>query len=65
MDLQLCVCSCLTCSRGAAVGPFVRDCETERLFLCCVVRLKFNHCEHEMVWLLALPMRPSGVEVSV
>ncbi|MQL87792.1 hypothetical protein Taro_020341, partial [Colocasia esculenta] len=27
--------------------------------------LKFNCCEHEMVWLLALPMRPSGVEVSV
>ncbi|MQM17713.1 hypothetical protein Taro_050689, partial [Colocasia esculenta] len=38
MDLQLCVYSCLTCSHGAAVGPFVRDCETERLFLCCVVR---------------------------
>ncbi|MQM17433.1 hypothetical protein Taro_050405 [Colocasia esculenta] len=30
--------SCLTCSREAAVGPFVCDCETERLFLCCVVR---------------------------
>ncbi|MQM15901.1 hypothetical protein Taro_048853 [Colocasia esculenta] len=30
---------CLTCSRGAAVGPFVRDCEAERLFLCCVVRV--------------------------
>ncbi|MQM05602.1 hypothetical protein Taro_038414 [Colocasia esculenta] len=29
--------SCLTCSRGAAVGPFVRDYETEMLFLCCVV----------------------------
>ncbi|MQM02744.1 hypothetical protein Taro_035514 [Colocasia esculenta] len=41
MDLQLCLCSCLTCSRGAAVGPFVRDCETERLFLCCVVRVGY------------------------
>ncbi|MQM17778.1 hypothetical protein Taro_050756 [Colocasia esculenta] len=27
MGLQLC----------ATVGPFVRDCETERLFFCCVV----------------------------
>ncbi|MQL95142.1 hypothetical protein Taro_027815 [Colocasia esculenta] len=34
MDLQLCVCR-------AAVGPFVRDCETERLFLCCVVRVGY------------------------
>ncbi|MQL82955.1 hypothetical protein Taro_015448 [Colocasia esculenta] len=33
--------SCLTCSRGAAVGPFVRDCEAERLFLCCVVRVGY------------------------
>ncbi|MQM04651.1 hypothetical protein Taro_037455 [Colocasia esculenta] len=33
--------SCLTCSRGAAVGSFVRDCETERLFLCCVVRVGY------------------------
>ncbi|MQM19643.1 hypothetical protein Taro_052651, partial [Colocasia esculenta] len=33
--------SCLTCSRGAAVGPFVRDCEAERLFLCCVVRIGY------------------------
>ncbi|MQL69320.1 hypothetical protein Taro_001599, partial [Colocasia esculenta] len=41
MGLQLCVCSCLTCSRGAAVGPFVRDCEAERLFLCCVVRVGY------------------------
>ncbi|MQL85042.1 hypothetical protein Taro_017557 [Colocasia esculenta] len=24
-----------------AVGPFVRDCETERLFLCCVVRVGY------------------------
>ncbi|MQL79057.1 hypothetical protein Taro_011499 [Colocasia esculenta] len=32
---------CLTCSHGAAVGPFVRDCETERLFLCCVVRVGY------------------------
>ncbi|MQL99957.1 hypothetical protein Taro_032689, partial [Colocasia esculenta] len=37
--------SCLTCSRGAAVGPFVRDCETERLFLCCVVRTRFDPFE--------------------
>ncbi|MQL89673.1 hypothetical protein Taro_022237, partial [Colocasia esculenta] len=37
--------SCLTCSHGAAVGPFVRDCETERLFLCCVVRLRFDPFE--------------------
>ncbi|MQL92517.1 hypothetical protein Taro_025138 [Colocasia esculenta] len=37
--------SCLTCSRGAAVGPFVRDCETERLFLCCVVRSRFDPFE--------------------
>ncbi|MQM19471.1 hypothetical protein Taro_052476 [Colocasia esculenta] len=41
MDLQLCVCSCLTCSRGVAVGPFVRDCKTERLFLCCVDRVRY------------------------
>ncbi|MQL78283.1 hypothetical protein Taro_010702 [Colocasia esculenta] len=41
MDLQLCVCSCLTCSRGAVVGPFVPDCEAERLFLCCVVRVGY------------------------
>ncbi|MQM13711.1 hypothetical protein Taro_046636 [Colocasia esculenta] len=41
MGLQLCVCSCLTCSCGAAVGPFVRDCEAERLFLCCVVRVGY------------------------
>ncbi|MQM22592.1 hypothetical protein Taro_055647 [Colocasia esculenta] len=33
--------SCLTCPCGAAVGPFVRDCETERLFLCCVVRVRY------------------------
>ncbi|MQL73710.1 hypothetical protein Taro_006041, partial [Colocasia esculenta] len=33
--------SCLTCSRGAAVGPFIRDCEIERLFLCCVVRVEY------------------------
>ncbi|MQM00025.1 hypothetical protein Taro_032756 [Colocasia esculenta] len=33
--------SWLTCSRGAAVGPFVHDCETERLFLCCVVRVGY------------------------
>ncbi|MQL70355.1 hypothetical protein Taro_002663 [Colocasia esculenta] len=33
--------SCLTCSRGAAVGPFVRDCEAERLLLCCVVRVGY------------------------
>ncbi|MQM20423.1 hypothetical protein Taro_053442 [Colocasia esculenta] len=33
--------SCLTCSRGAAVGPFVLDCEAERLFLCCVVRVGY------------------------
>ncbi|MQL79541.1 hypothetical protein Taro_011984 [Colocasia esculenta] len=33
--------SCLTCSRGAEVGPFVRDCETERSFLCCVVRVGY------------------------
>ncbi|MQL71550.1 hypothetical protein Taro_003863 [Colocasia esculenta] len=32
---------CLTCSRGAAVGPFVRDCEAKRLFLCCVVRVGY------------------------
>ncbi|MQL93122.1 hypothetical protein Taro_025760, partial [Colocasia esculenta] len=31
----------LTCSHGAVVGPFVRDCETERLFLCCVVRVGY------------------------
>ncbi|MQL74905.1 hypothetical protein Taro_007286, partial [Colocasia esculenta] len=37
--------SCLTCSRGAAVEPFVRDCETERLFLCCVVRSRFDPFE--------------------
>ncbi|MQM17115.1 hypothetical protein Taro_050083, partial [Colocasia esculenta] len=37
--------SCLTCSRGEAVGPFVRDCETERLFLCCVVRSRFDPFE--------------------
>ncbi|MQL68933.1 hypothetical protein Taro_001202 [Colocasia esculenta] len=41
MGLQLCVCSCLTCSCGAAVGPFVCDCEAERLFLCCVVRVGY------------------------
>ncbi|MQM06053.1 hypothetical protein Taro_038873, partial [Colocasia esculenta] len=29
----------LPCGCGAAVGPFVRDCETERWFLCCVVRV--------------------------
>ncbi|MQM04592.1 hypothetical protein Taro_037396 [Colocasia esculenta] len=34
MDLQLCVCR-------AAVGPFVCDCEIERLFLCCVVRVGY------------------------
>ncbi|MQL85275.1 hypothetical protein Taro_017791 [Colocasia esculenta] len=33
--------SCLTCSCGAAVGPFVRDCKAERLFLCCVVRVGY------------------------
>ncbi|MQL95223.1 hypothetical protein Taro_027888 [Colocasia esculenta] len=33
--------SCLTCSCGAAVGPFVRDCEAERWFLCCVVRVGY------------------------
>ncbi|MQM03355.1 hypothetical protein Taro_036135 [Colocasia esculenta] len=33
--------SCLTCSRGAAVGPFIRDCDVERLFLCCVVRVGY------------------------
>ncbi|MQL87697.1 hypothetical protein Taro_020252, partial [Colocasia esculenta] len=37
--------SCLTCSRGAEVGPFVRDCEAERLFLCCVVRSRFDSFE--------------------
>ncbi|MQL99018.1 hypothetical protein Taro_031734, partial [Colocasia esculenta] len=37
--------SCLTCSPGAADGPFVRDCETERLFLCCVVRSTFDPFE--------------------
>ncbi|MQL89032.1 hypothetical protein Taro_021599 [Colocasia esculenta] len=26
-------------------GPFVRDCETERLFLCCVVRSRFDPFE--------------------
>ncbi|MQL93649.1 hypothetical protein Taro_026294 [Colocasia esculenta] len=26
---------------SAAVGPFVRDCEAERLFLCCVVRVGY------------------------
>ncbi|MQM13588.1 hypothetical protein Taro_046514, partial [Colocasia esculenta] len=26
---------------GAAVGPFVRDCEAQRLFLCCVVRVGY------------------------
>ncbi|MQM18804.1 hypothetical protein Taro_051800 [Colocasia esculenta] len=37
--------SCLSCSCGAAVGPFIRDCETERLFLCCVVRSRFDPFE--------------------
>ncbi|MQM13773.1 hypothetical protein Taro_046698 [Colocasia esculenta] len=37
MDLQLCVCRCGV----AAVGPFVRDCEAERLFLYCVVRVGY------------------------
>ncbi|MQM06080.1 hypothetical protein Taro_038902 [Colocasia esculenta] len=32
---------------GAAVGPFVRDCETERWFLCCVVRV--GYWRHEPV----------------
>ncbi|MQL88771.1 hypothetical protein Taro_021334, partial [Colocasia esculenta] len=27
---------------GLSVGPFVRDCETERLFLCCLVQV-FTH----------------------
>ncbi|MQL99624.1 hypothetical protein Taro_032345, partial [Colocasia esculenta] len=31
----------------AVVGPFVRDCETERLFLCCVVRV--GYWRHEPV----------------
>ncbi|MQM14613.1 hypothetical protein Taro_047547, partial [Colocasia esculenta] len=39
------LCCCLTCSRGAAVGPFVCDCEAERLFLCCVVRSRFDSFE--------------------
>ncbi|MQL70657.1 hypothetical protein Taro_002961 [Colocasia esculenta] len=29
---------------GAAVGPFVRDCETERWFLCCVVQRSSSAC---------------------
>ncbi|MQL83972.1 hypothetical protein Taro_016471 [Colocasia esculenta] len=37
MVLQLCVCRCGV----AAVGPFIRDCEAERLFLCCVVRVGY------------------------
>ncbi|MQM12361.1 hypothetical protein Taro_045275 [Colocasia esculenta] len=32
---------------GAAIGPFVRDCETERLFLCYVVRV--GYWRHEPV----------------
>ncbi|MQL87701.1 hypothetical protein Taro_020245 [Colocasia esculenta] len=47
MDLQLCVCRCgvgwspqlFDLFSWSAVGPFVRDCEAERLFLCCVVRI--------------------------
>ncbi|MQM17084.1 hypothetical protein Taro_050052 [Colocasia esculenta] len=29
------------------------------------IEFKFNCCEHEMVWLLVLPVRPFGVEVTV
>ncbi|MQL82248.1 hypothetical protein Taro_014717 [Colocasia esculenta] len=37
----------LACACGAAVGPFVRDCETERWFLFCVVRV--GYWRHEPV----------------
>ncbi|MQL68990.1 hypothetical protein Taro_001264 [Colocasia esculenta] len=35
------------------VGPFVRDCETERLFLCCVVRVE--NWRHEPVVFVVCP----------
>ncbi|MQL98713.1 hypothetical protein Taro_031428 [Colocasia esculenta] len=34
-------------SPSRSVGPYVRDCETERLFLCCVVRV--GYWSHEPV----------------
>ncbi|MQM08342.1 hypothetical protein Taro_041197 [Colocasia esculenta] len=37
----------LACACGAAVGPFVLDYETERQFLCCVVRV--GYWRHEPV----------------
>ncbi|MQL92290.1 hypothetical protein Taro_024912, partial [Colocasia esculenta] len=37
----------LACVYGAAVGPFVHDCETERWFLCCVVQV--GYWRHEPV----------------
>ncbi|MQL92075.1 hypothetical protein Taro_024690 [Colocasia esculenta] len=37
----------LACACGVAVGPFVRDCETERWFLCYVVRV--GYWRHEPV----------------
>ncbi|MQL81738.1 hypothetical protein Taro_014206, partial [Colocasia esculenta] len=37
----------LVCGCGAAVRPFVRDCETERWFLCYVVRV--GYWRHEPV----------------
>ncbi|MQM03532.1 hypothetical protein Taro_036312 [Colocasia esculenta] len=48
-DLQIVVVSWsplfLACCWGAAVGPSIRDCETERWFLCCVVRVGYWHHE--------------------
>ncbi|MQL93970.1 hypothetical protein Taro_026622 [Colocasia esculenta] len=49
MGLQLCVYRCgvgwspqlFDLFSWRAVGPFVRDCEAERLFLCCVVRVGY------------------------
>ncbi|MQL89811.1 hypothetical protein Taro_022390 [Colocasia esculenta] len=42
--LGVCPGTCVVPLR-AAVGPFVRDCEAERLFLYCVVRSKFDSFE--------------------
>ncbi|MQL83857.1 hypothetical protein Taro_016368 [Colocasia esculenta] len=35
----------LVCGCGVVVGPFICDCETERWFLCCVVRVGYWHHE--------------------
>ncbi|MQL75479.1 hypothetical protein Taro_007848 [Colocasia esculenta] len=43
------------------VGPFVRDCETERLFLCCVVRV----CHDVGTIVVVVGERLSGVEVEL